>query len=279
MRFAKTENAAVDDTLVKIWGPQDLLEITSDIPMKNESSDHFLKTLIDAGALSKPRNPFAQVDPYEMVIEGQEIPDPRVPQCLLGMKPTPRREYEVDLDQLCKTPEVIRYVENCNTEVVGNFQYLPYELARFVVPENQIGIVKTIETDMTWEDPTTTWPRGDCIYHERFDVNVKWYLKVESFDVGNPVDPYSYRGPLIPPEVQIPGTPFGPLPVWREMRFMWGHYNPVFFVLPPNTLLSLWIEFQVGSCNIPLRSVSGRFTGMLQAQDNMKAFRNVTTGW
>jgi len=279
MKVEKTENSAVDDALVNVWTPHDLDLLCSKTPMKDESADHFLRAAYRDGMLIPYADPFAQVDPFEMTLEGREVPDPRAFQTLERMHITKRNEYQIDLDMISDTPEAIEYVENAHTGLVANFNYLPYELARFVVPENRVGIVRTLETDLSWDDPNIQWPRGDALFHERQDVDVRWYLKVESFDTKNPVDPYTYRGPLVPPEVEIPGTPFGPLPSWREMRFLWGSYCPVFFILPPNTLLSLWIVFHDGSCNAPLRSASGRFTGMLQAQSSMRAYRNVTTGW
>jgi hypothetical protein len=280
MKVRQTENAAVDGALVEVWGQSDLEVLTDGVALKDESSDSFLWDLYEQGALEPPIDPFLPVDPYQLILEGQETVDPRAVKALAGMEITPRRDPVVDFDMLAMTAEVMQYVDNAKTWEVANFNYLPYELARFVVPNNQVGIVRTIETDLTFDDVTLDFPeRGDCIYWERLEAYFVWMLRVEHLDPKAPPNPYGYRGPLIPPDVQIPGTPYGNLPQWREMRFQWGKFNPVYIIIPENTLLSLWIVFENGSCNVPLRSVSGRFTGFRQSQASWKAYHNLTTAW
>jgi hypothetical protein len=278
MRPAKTESGGVQDALVNLWDGDDLDALLSREPMKSKSAHEFMLEMIADGAISPPNDPFAHSDPFAMIVEAGDVPDPRVERTLSEMHITKRREFEIDLDMLSMTPEVLQYVDNGRSFLLPNADALPYELARFYVPDNRIGIIKTIETDMAWDDPNIQWPRGDSLFMTREDVDVTWHLRLESLDPKSPVDPYSYRE-LIPPQFDLPGVPYPSLPHWDDMRFLWGTYCPVFMVIPPNTLMSLWIWFSATSCNLPLRNIGGRFTGCLQAQSSMRTYRNVTMGW
>ncbi len=276
------QNRAITNAWAQNWGESDFDALTGGPRTKDESASDFLSSLFRDGVFSPIKDPLIPYDPNRINWEGREIPNPRIIQALEGKKLLPRAQFQIDLDQMYLTPEVLRYQENAHNVMSpglpDGFLYLPYELARFITPQESIGVVRTVETDIEWEDPLIRWPRGDAMFHTREGVLCHWYLRLESYDPSNPPNPYAYRDPVFPPN-ELPGVPFPPLPEWDEMRFLWGGYNPVYFILPPASILSLWIGFYSKSCNTPLRSVTGRLTGFTQAQSNMRAYQNVTMSW
>ena len=275
------QNRAITYAWSEYWDAQQFDKLTGGPATKDESAADFLSSLFRDGLFTPITDPYRGIDPDRIIWEGRELPNPRIYRTLENMRPTPRREFEVDFDAMYKTPEVLVYQENAHTVMnsgPGGFLYLPYEIARFITPEERIGVVRTMETDLTWEDPLIRWPRGDAVFQTRYGILAHWYLRLESYDPNDPPNPYAYRNPAMPPEL-LPGTPYGPLPQWDEMRFLWGGYNPVYFIIPPNSILSLWMGFYTKSYNLPLRSISGRFTGFTQAAANCRAYQNVTMSW
>jgi len=282
----KSSNGATSISWVEIWDEADFDVLTGGEPQKNETAASFMDSLYQDGILFHISDPFEDIDPWIFEWEGNQVIDPRVKQYLDSMAITPRAKFEIDWDNLAKTPELIQYQENgyswsAPAGPPPGFQRQAYELAKFVVPSSQIGIVRSIETGLTLVDSTggdeRRWPRGDALWHTRFGVFVRWHLRIEQYDHTKPFNPNNYRGPITWSD--IPGTPYVPLPKWEEMRFMYGESHPVFFVIPENCYLSLWIEFRNSSYIPEVRNVSGRFQGMTQVQGSDRAFRNLTTGW
>jgi hypothetical protein len=267
----------------EVWEAQDIDFITSGPDPKNESAKKFVEKLYHKGLVKRLANPWDMIDPYKFMWEGKEVLNPRAINALLGHFPTPHRDFEIDFDQMWQTPERIYYQENAKSRTsidlpLGFETNAPYEIARFFTPEQRIGVVRTMETSLTFYDDALRWPKGDGLWMTRYNVACTWYLRIEPYDPTHPLDPYNYRGPIVLP-VQIPGVAWRDLPQWVEMRFLWGDYCPVYFIVPPASLLSLWISFEVGSAMTDVREIAGRFTGYTQAQANDRARRNVTTGW
>lgn len=267
----------------KYFDTGDIVNLLSGPDPKNENADEFVDSIYRLGLLPAVKDPWRQIEPYAFLWEGYQVLPPNALNALYHHHVIPRREYQIDFDQMWMTPERIYYQENARTrksfDLPNGFAWnAPYEIARFFTPQERIGVVRTMETMLTFNDDAIRWPKGDGTFHNRYGVYTTWYLRIESQDPSNPLDPHFYRGPLFPPD-ELPGTAWNELPEWYEMRFLWGDYCPVYFITPPNSLLSLWIKFEIDSCDLAVQNIAGRFTGYTQAQSNMRAFRNVTTGW
>lgn len=262
------------------------------------SQDHdVFKIAIASGLLPPMPNPYhPEDDPIRIQMSGIDFPDVRAIRMSTRSR-LERRKFSIDWDQLEHTPELCKPQISFHSWhfLAGYFPMTVqnHELAKFIVHRDEVGIVYNIQTglNMFWnvgEDPVAPdwrWPRGDPFYYTRPELystpgtfpipEIMWHLRIERVDPEG-VDPQNWR--TFPPD-QLPGTPYKVLPQWDEMMFMYGEDHSVHFVLPQNTVLSLWIQRTSEGNETPIRDVSGLLQGFTQTQGSDRTFENVTSAY
>lgn len=277
--LTRTDNGGAPGTYHAVFDSAFFHHLARFVDVRNVEPNELIAMATKDGLLKPMRNLLEPaVNPFLMHFEGPTVPNPIGVKILEQMPHTKRAPFQIDWEQLERTPELIKYQETGHTWTPpagpDGYAYLAYEIGRFITPRNAVGIVRTLGTALTLEDPAERWPKNDPMWLQRFDVDIKWYLRIENIDPANPPDPLAFRGPY-----NLPGQPYPPLPQWVEMRFPYDQHNPVFLVVPEKTLLSLWCEFQNNSCDAILRNLSGVMRGFTQPQGSARTYENLTLAW
>ena len=195
-----------------------------------------------------------------------------------------RTRPRIDWNQLEETPEAIRFqMTEKWWPCAGN--NTAYELARFITPKNSIGLIKSIQTELTFDDNSLRWPRGDSLWHTRdFGGDVgeafcTWVIKIEGLTNIEP-NPKAFRTLAITTPSQwineVPGTVHPEIDPWDRMIFLWGDDNEVHLRCPANSLVSLWMYRHEDATADGVRGYGGLMKGMTQVQDSDRAYENVT---
>lgn len=200
------------------------------------------------------------------------------------LKTDKRPEIGIDWEQLNATPEAIRF-QLSNNWIDCSAPQTAFELARFVTRQNEVGLIKTIETGITFDPNDQRWPRGDSLWHTRaLDVDVgeapcRWCVKIESITEGE-IDPYQFRalGITVPANWlgEIPGMIHPELAPWDQMLFLWGADNAVRLRCPPGSLVSLWVYREPDATADGIRTLTGMFKGVTQIMDSPRTYENIT---
>ena len=280
IKLGLTDNRDLSSNYVAELGYSALNKIADSVETPYFSSDDILRIAVAEGVLPEMGNPYApRVNPFELRSQCLKMPNPLGIAIGQQMPFLKRLEYGIDWDQLNKTPEVLNYIHNSNTwENTESPDTGFYELARFPVPKNFVGIIRTIQTGLSLDDDTLRWPRGDNLWHRRYDIHCIWHLRIEQY---NPlgVDPNTYRGNVATRLTSMPGIEFAPLSSWDTMQFLWGNDHKVFIPVPENSLVSLWIEFTSSNSMANLKWWSGLFKGTFQPQGSNRTYENMTKAW
>lgn len=200
----------------------------------------------------------------------------------------PRPRIGIDWEQLNATPEAIRFQMSHRDQDCIAPEWA-FEIGRFITKQNEIGIIKSIQTGITFESNDYRWPRGDSLWHTRdLDINVgqadiRWALTVESVQDGQP-DPKNFRYIDLTAATTIwvdnlPGSVHPELMPWQSMIFPWGADNEVRLRCPPGTLVSLWVFEPFTTYDPGIRYCSGMLKGYTQIMGSDRTYENMTRSY
>jgi len=244
---------------------------------------------IEDGIIEPIPDPFAPpVNPFVISFPTFATPNPISMRMLDTMVMSKPIKYAADMDNLELTPELLNTQTNIHThQFTGGADAIDtiLELARFIVPPNTVGTVRSFQNAIAFQDPQYRWPRGNPLWHRSFlaagvgSFKCDFALRIESLNAENN-SPDNYRQLSIPVGGPVlPGNAFSKLPQWIEMAFQWGTDNSVFWVIPPNSVLSFWIICPYVATPVAVGSLSGMFKGYTQPQGSYRALDNLTTSW
>jgi hypothetical protein len=239
---------------------------------------------VKVGWLKPFTNPYFVKNPSVISIPMLPSYNPMHPKLLRTMEKIDPSAFQVDWDQLERTPEILDYQEDFK-----EYWFTPgcepspdeyIELAQFIVTDNRVGIVRDIQTGLTWWETTNakSFFRGDPNTNRNSNLFTdsgplaEWHLRIEPFRN----DTKNNRI-----ESELPGQAFTKLPTWRMMRFLWGVNHAVYWIIPANSILSLWCrkyEITVGQPQ-DWRQMAGLLAGATQPERSLQTFRNVTRAW
>ena len=181
-------------------------------------------------------------------------------------------------------PVMQEYQEAIGQSYVGplNIGWV-YELARFRVLPNSVGIVKHMWCYVDQDDqeiPTTELSdrNGGGTTFDPFSIvksglNVRYRLQLWQKPASQ-ADPAFFAGPL----GNMPGTTYTKQPPWTDNRFPWGIPNPVHFVIPGGFYLRLFLE-TVDATARNVANLAGRMWGFTQPRGREETSRAVREGW
>lgn len=154
-----------------------------------------------------------------------------------------------------------------------------YELARFQVGVNEVGIVKYCGTFLEILDT----PVGVPVELQPLDPFTISYNGVEAqfilrLDHGTAetFDPDPYVGV----DYGVTGYGFNKLPRWSDYRFCWNWTgNHVNWIIPRRHALRLYLVLKPGGEVRLMNKALGRLMGYTQPAASFSAVRNVERGW
>lgn len=194
-----------------------------------------------------------------------------------------RPSIEIDWEQLNATPERLKF-QLTHKQWGCNGEQRAYEIGRFITEKNEIGLIKSIQTEVTFLDNTLRWPRGDASWFERTlgvgigDIFLAWCLKIETLPIDG-IDRNDFRVQTITVAAQwfneIPGTVHPEIEPWREMLFLWGDDHEVRFMCPPDSLVSLWVYHFPSGNPTGVWNFGGMMKGYTQIMDSSRTYENV----
>jgi hypothetical protein len=160
-----------------------------------------------------------------------------------------------------------------------------YELARFITRKNEVGWIKSIQTELTFENNDLRWPRGDSIWFRRNlgvdegEVDVTWVIKVEGLPIED-INPKAFRvlSGLSPTDWinEIPGDVHPEMDAWSEMLFLFGIDHMVHLRCPQSTLVSLWMFRHEDVTADGVLGFSGMVKGFTQVMESDRTYENMT---
>lgn len=240
--------------------------------------------------ISEPIDPFMRVtgdDPlFTCAFEMYTAASPDL--LLVGalLKTSQRKNPEIDWLEMDKTPEAVKFQISHRREGSCFGPGVAWELARIITPCDHISIIKSIQTELTFEDNTLRWPRGDSGWHIRTlgpgigEVDVSWCIKLESLSAANIENPYQFRaqGIISFPNwlSEIPGIIHPEIAPWNEMLFLWGIDHYVRLRCPANSIVSLWVFQRAPVLGGGVLSVAGMLKAQTQTINSESTFSNIT---
>lgn len=251
-----------------------------------------LFTLNILAGITPAIDPFLEVtgDDYfnEFVWETFPAASPSMLAIATVLTEEPRPQIAIDWEQLEATPEAVRfqmshYALECFDAGIA------MELARFITNRNETGLIKSIQTEITFESPDYRWPRGESVYFKREldttpgsevgDCRIQWCIKMESLGSTDP-DPTAFRiNTLLTPAnwiSELPGMVHPEIAPWEEMLFLWGRDHYIRLRCPANSLVSLWVYCFPQATQTGLWTASGMLKGQTQVQESERTYCNMT---
>lgn len=201
----------------------------------------------------------------------------------------PRLKPGIDWEQLNETPEALRFQLTWHDRdcVAPDWAF---EIGRFITKQNEVGLIKSIQTGIAFNDNDLRWPRGDSLWHTRdLSLNngfafVKWALMIESV-VDGQSDPKDMRYIDMTAITtnwvdNLPGSVHPEMMPWDSMLFLWGQDHAVHWRCPPGSLVSLWMIWNYdGSHDAGIRIASGMMKGYTQIQSSDRTYENMTRAY
>lgn len=150
-----------------------------------------------------------------------------------------------------------------------------YEIARFKVKTNEVGIIRGIwqyvasigapsnivslasPYDPCWGDTYAGAP-----------IDIRWYFTLSQ---NPPIDYWDGAS------IGRPGTPYVDLPVLNRLSFPWGCPPSMFLVVQSGFTLRMFVEAMTNTSN--LDRIGGRMWGYTQPDHSDPAIHNVRHGW
>jgi hypothetical protein len=154
-----------------------------------------------------------------------------------------------------------------------------YEIARFYVGFDQVGIVKYCGTYLEILDE----PAGTPVELEPLDpftlqfngVEAEFFLRLD-YGVRELLSP----DPFVGHYQNAPGYGFPRLSRWTDYRFAWNWTgNDVYWIVPRRHTLRLYLVIQNAPGSRLVSKALGRLMGYTQPFANLSAIRNVERGW
>jgi hypothetical protein len=190
----------------------------------------------------------------------------------------------IDWQQLNATPEVAKFQITHKWWPCAGFNRA-YELGRFFTRKNEIGLITSMQTELTFVPNDQRWPRGDSAWFRRNldvnvgEVNVSWCLKIEGLPHEDP-DPAGFRVVTVGVPAnwinEIPGQVHPEIAPWNENIFLAGIDHFVHFRCPQNTWVSLWVFRHEDLTDDGLWAFAGIMKGYTQIMDSARAYENMT---
>lgn len=206
--------------------------------------------------------------------------------CLV-LNESERPRIDIDWEQLNETPEAVKF-QLTEKQWGCNGSQRAYEIGRFITSKTEVGIIKSIQTELTFADNNLRWPRGDSTWFEReFDpgppqvgeVFAAWALKIEKLP-GEGLDPNNFRIQVVVTPAnwfhEIPGTVHPEMTPWNRMLFPWGNDNYTRFRCPSGSLVSLWCYLFQDGGEGGLDRIGGMMKGHTQIMESDRTYENMT---
>jgi hypothetical protein len=202
----------------------------------------------------------------------------------LSLERDAKQQIAIDWTQLNATPEVVRFQITHKWWRCTGFNRA-YEIGRFFTRKNEVGIITSIQTELTFDPVDQRWPRGDTAWMRRTldadvgNVNVTWCLKIESLPHEEP-DPAGFRALNVGVPAnwinEIPGQVHPEIAPWSENIFLVGTDHFVHFRCPQNSWVSLWIFRQEDFTADGVWAFSGVMKGFNQIMESARTYENLT---
>lgn len=195
-----------------------------------------------------------------------------------------RPEIAIDWEQLNATPERLKFQITQKAWVCDVHQHA-WEIGRFITQKNEVGIIKSIQTEVSFNDNDLRWPLGDSGWFNRAlsadngQAQISWCLKIETLPMGILENGFRNVGIITPAEWfrEIPGVVHPEIEPWYRMLFLWGYDHDVHFICPPNSLVSLWVyQFPIGLVISGIRQLGGMMKGYTQIMESARTYENLT---
>lgn len=286
MKIERQTSGANSEHWGSVGSPSDVAALFNSVKRDKDSSPWRVYDFAVKNGLREPApNPWDFNRPaFTKSIKFMNMPSPATMQIGATLKNRPRGKIGIDWANLQKTPEALKYQSSWNY-YKGEPNGEAVELARLVVPKNEIGVITCIKTGLTFEPNDITWPMGDIAWFERDlapdvgQAKVTWFLKYENNGDTAP-DTYGFRVVNTPAciQAQIPGTEHPDFPGWNKMLYPWCCDNHVYIFIPSNHTVSLWINFHEHFSPWGVRDCAGMLKGFTQIQGSWQTFKNVTRG-
>jgi hypothetical protein len=240
--------------------------------------------------ISEPIDPFMRVTGDEPLFASAfEMYTAASPDLLLVgalLKTSQRRTPQIDWLEMDKTPEAVKFQISHRREGSCFGPGAAWELARIITPCDHISIIKSIQTELTFEDNTLRWPRGDSGWHTRTlgvgigEVDISWCIKLESLSAANIENPYQFRqqGILVLANWlnEIPGIIHPEIAPWNEMLFLWGTDHYVRLRCPSNSIVSLWVFQRAPALGGGVLSAAGMLKAQTQIVNSDRTWANIS---
>jgi hypothetical protein len=239
----------------------------------SEPIDPFMRVLGDEPLFASSFEMFTAASP-DLLIVGELL------------QTSKRCNPQIDWLEMDKTPEAVRFQISHRREAGCFGPGGAWELARIITPSDHISIIKSIQTELTFEDNDFKWPRGDSGWHTRTlgagigDLDVSWCIKLESLAAINVENPYQFRAQAITVYAdwlsEIPGIIHPEIAPWNEMLFLWGIDHYVRLRCPANSIVSLWIFQRAPVLGGGVLSAAGMLKAQTQIVNSDRAWANIT---
>lgn len=202
------------------------------------------------------------------------------------LKTVDRPKIPIDWEQLNATPERLKFQLSQKSWPCYGWERA-YEIGRFVTEKNEVGLIKSIQTELNFNNNDLRWPIGDSLWYSRTLATapdeggqpVAWCLKLETLPIGGLEPDYRIAHVTTPAEWfrEIPGVVHPEIEPWQRMLFLWGCDHDVHFLCPPNTAVSLWVYlFSTGVTETGIRTLGGMLKGYTQIMESPRTYENLT---
>jgi hypothetical protein len=217
--------------------------------------------------------------PTDQIVEWKPPDIPPAMREALEIMPVPRpHAIDVQTQDPARDTAAQRYQEHISGIEAPFANLTAYECARFHVPENSLGVIRTIWTWAEAVDTVPITPARQCgtpydpAALARVGIELNWALQL--------FQSYEYQlGPLwTGPILQIPGTPHPDLPFWPALTRAWGTPDAgPFLLVPGGFTLRLFLSVLNGARD--LRLIVGKIWGYTQPARNLDVVQNARHGW
>jgi hypothetical protein len=273
---------------VKFWGfGGGTEEMKSFLTPRNENDFDLLHAICQAD-IADPFDPFLEVtgdDPIApFVFFSTPFMSPDSIAVANALDSIPRPKMVIDWEQLENTPEAVKFQITHKHWPCTGFNRA-WEIGRFITRKNEVGLIKSLQTELIFENNDLRWPRGDSVWFQRNlgvdegEVNVTWVLKIEGLPTGD-IDPKAFRVMNIATPAnwisEIPGVVHPEMDPWSEMLFLWGDDHAVHFRCPQSSLVSLWIFRHEDLTADGLEGFGGMLKGFTQVTESDRTYENMT---
>ena len=275
----------------KFWGFGGGLGDMQSILTSTPETDFDLLEVMAKNDMVDPCDPFLEISGDDPVFPFSFLSTPYMSPASIAVAKAlgsiPRPGMVIDWEQIDNTPEALRFQFTEKQWVCSGYN-TAYELGRFITRKNEVGLIKSLQTELTFIDNALRWPRGDSMWHtrtlgvDRGEVNVTWVIKVEGLP-NNDIDPTAFRlfTGLSPTDWmnEIPGVIHPDMKPWQRMLFLWGSDHDVHIRCPQNSLVSLWMFRHEDLTPDDVFVYGGLMKGFTQITESDRTYENFTRSY